>query len=104
MTADDALGPAIDSMLAVVDDKHDKDGTIYGFMGILTDLGFVIGPIVGGIAFELFGLRGVFIFLASLLFGDWLFGKILLKNFNEKPRNKIPIGTDFHLGGLPKTK
>lgn len=102
MVLHDTLGPALESMLAIVDKKHDKDGTIYGFMGILTDLGFVVGPIAGGAIFEVLGLRGVFMFLAALLFVDWFFASILLRNFSEERGLRMWLGKHFHLGGLPR--
>lgn len=80
----DALNPALESLLAIVDRKHNKDATIWGFLGILMDSGYVVGPIVGGIIFGTFGLRGVFVFLAFLLAIDWLCSRIFLRHFSEE--------------------
>jgi len=98
----DISGPSIDSMLAVIDKNHDKDGTVYGFMGILTDLGFIVGPIVGGLAYDSFGLQGVFIFLAGLMFVNWIAAKILLRNFKEPEAAEARCKGRFCLGGLPR--
>lgn len=98
---DDTLGVAIDSMMPEVDEKHDKDGTIYGFIGIFTDFGFVVGPIVSSLAFAQFGLKGVFLFLGLLLFADWTFGKILLKNYTGGRRvRRTAAKSEFYLGGM----
>ena len=104
MIAYDVVGPSADSMLAIVDTKHDKDGTIYGFIGTLADFGFIIGPLLSGLIFGLFGLQAVFIFLSILLFFDWVFGKILLKNFTENRSAINLIHQKFHLGGTHKTR
>ena len=97
-----AADPVTDSMLVVVDEKHDKDGTIYGFMAILADLGFIVGPIVGGLVYDSFALKGVFIFIAGLIFLNWLVAKILLRNFDETKGASFPCKPGFCLGGLRK--
>lgn len=96
----DAISPALESLLAMVDRKHDKDGTIWGALGILIDAGYVVGPIAGGAIFGVFGLRGVFIFLALLLAVDWCCARVLLKNFSEERGLRLWLGKHFHLGGL----
>ena len=97
-----AADPALDSLLAIVDKKHDKDGTIYGFIAILTDLGFVVGPIIGGLVYDSFSLKGVFIFLSGLLFINWVVAKILLRNFDDTKGEPLPRSPDFYLGGMVK--
>ena len=102
---DSILSVAIDSMMPEIDEKHDKDGTIYGFIGIFTDVGFVVGPIVSSLAFAQFGLRGVFIFLGFLLFADWIFGKFMLRNYQGGRHGRGKSAkTEFYLGGMPISK
>lgn len=101
---DDVAGTAIVSMLAEADKNHDKDGTIYGFIGIFTDIGFVIGPLAGGLLLDQFGLRGVFVFLALTLLADWLISAILLRKYQGRPDGTVSRRSDFYLGGAATTR
>ncbi len=98
----DSTTAPVDAMLAQVDKKHDKDATIFGFIGIFTDFAFIIGPITSGLLLEKFGLQGVFFFLGALVLINWLASAWLLRNFDGKPRVMIKKRIKVHLGGMPK--
>ena len=97
----DASNTPLSAMVADVDKKHDKDATFYGFTGIFTDLGFIIGPIAAGILLAHFGLRGVFVFLGSLILINWLCAKILLSH-SEIKKTGMQLHRKSHLGGMPR--
>ncbi len=86
--ASDASGAPLNAMLSDVDKKHDKDGTIYGFTGIFTDLAFIVGPVFGSIVFRAFGLQGIFVFLALAALTDFLLATFLLRNFNHDKKRQ----------------
>lgn len=98
----DATTAPVEAMIAQVDKKHDKDGTIAGFVGIFTDFAFIVGPISSGILLVNFGLKGVFIFLGTLVFVNWIVSYLLLRNFEGKPNIKIKKRHTIHLGGMPR--
>lgn len=67
----------------------EKRGQSFGMMGAAFGLGFIIGPIIGGIASE-FGTRMPFIVAAALSLLNWLYGLLILPE-SLKPENRRPF-------------
>ena len=84
-TTDVFSSPALDGMLVIVDEKHDKDATAMGNIGVLADFGFVMGPIISGIIYSMYGLPVVFMFLGFLVLAGWITSYYLI---NKEKRIK----------------
>ncbi len=80
----DAAQPVLSSMLSDVNKGKNNEGALEGFTGMLSDFGFLVGPLVGGVLFETFGLNSAFIFLGILMILNWLASHWLLRKFDSR--------------------
>ncbi len=86
----------------------DKRAQNFGLIGVAFGLGFIIGPILGGVVSAKFGVRAPFIAAAALCFINFLYGYFILpeslkkenrRNFEWKRAN--PFGALFQLKKYP---
>lgn len=67
----------------------EKRSQSFGMIGAAFGFGFIIGPIIGGIASD-FGTRAPFIVAACLSLGNFLYGLLILPE-SLKPENRRPF-------------
>jgi len=67
----------------------EKRAQNFGMMGAAFGLGFIIGPLLGGV-FSTFGTRAPFIAAACLSLLNWLYGYFILPE-SLKPENRRPF-------------
>ncbi len=85
----------------------EKKAQNFGLIGAAFGLGFIIGPVIGGIASE-WGVRAPFIVAASLSLLNFLYGVVVLpeshKEENRRPfewKKANPVGSFKHLRKYP---
>ncbi|MBN4052173.1 TCR/Tet family MFS transporter [Sphingobacteriaceae bacterium AH-315-L07] len=80
----------------------------FGILGAAFGLGFIIGPVMGGLAAAEWGVKAPFFIAAALSFANLLFGLLILpeslpknnrRNFSLKNAN--PLGSLLHLKKYP---
>lgn len=69
---------SLNSLIVDISYKH-KKGKIVGIWNFFMDIGFVIGPLFGGLIADIFGIRNVFLIIGSVFLASSLF-LILIKN------------------------
>lgn len=86
----------------------EKRAQNFGIIGAAFGMGFIIGPLLGGLVSHYFGVRSPFFAAAGLALLNWLYGYFILpeslkpenrRAFNWKRAN--PIGSLFNLGRYP---
>jgi len=86
----------------------EKKAQNFGLIGAAFGLGFIIGPLLGGIISFYWGVRAPFFVAASLALTNWIYGYFILpeslapenrRPFNWKRAN--PIGSLLHLRKYP---
>ena len=86
----------------------EKRAQNFGLIGAAFGIGFIIGPVIGGV-FSQFGLRVPFIISAILALINWLYGYFILpeslakenrRSFDWKRAN--PVGSLLHIKKYPK--
>jgi DHA1 family tetracycline resistance protein-like MFS transporter len=86
----------------------EKKAQNFGLIGAAFGLGFIIGPLLGGIVSFYWGVRAPFFVAASLALTNWIYGYFILpeslapenrRPFNWKRAN--PIGSLLHLRKYP---
>lgn len=86
----------------------EKRAQNFGIIGAAFGMGFIIGPLLGGLVSHYFGVRAPFFAAAGLALLNWLYGYFILpeslkpenrRTFNWKRAN--PIGSLFNLGRYP---
>ena len=86
----------------------EKRAQNFGLIGAAFGIGFIVGPVIGGV-FSQFGLRVPFIISAVLALINWLYGYFILpeslakenrRSFDWKRAN--PIGSLLHIKKYPK--
>lgn len=82
----------------------EKRAQNFGIVGAAFGMGFIIGPMIGGILGEFFGARVPFFVAAGLAFLNWLYGYFILPESlskeNRRPfewKRANPIGSLMHL-------
>jgi DHA1 family tetracycline resistance protein-like MFS transporter len=85
----------------------EKRAQNFGLIGVAFGLGFIIGPVVGGVLGQ-FGLRVPFIAAAALTFLNWLYGYFILPESlskeNRRPfelKRANPVGSLLSLKRYP---
>ncbi|MBV6441800.1 MAG: Tetracycline resistance protein, class C [Saprospiraceae bacterium] len=86
----------------------EKRAQNFGIIGAAFGMGFVIGPLLGGLVSHYGGLRAPFFVAAGLALLNWLYGYFILpeslKPENRRPfdwRRANPIGSLLHLRRYP---
>ncbi len=86
----------------------DKKAQNFGLIGAAFGLGFIIGPLIGGLVSAEFGLRAPFFVAAGLALSNWLYGYFVLpeslapenrRSFEWKRAN--PVGSLLNLRRYP---
>lgn len=87
--------------------SEEKRTQNFGMIGVAFGLGFIIGPVIGGVLGQ-FGPRVPFFAAAALTFANWLYGYFILpESLAKENRRKFswhranPIGTFKHLRKYP---
>ena len=102
-------GASITTATAYIADisTPEKRAQNFGIVGMAFGIGFIVGPVLGGILGE-FGSRIPFIAAAGLTFLNWLYGYFVLpESLNFENRRKFewkranPIGSLKHIGRYP---
>lgn len=103
------FGASFTTVMAYIADisTPDKRSQNFGLVGVAFGLGFIIGPVIGGI-FSEWGIRVPFIVAATLSLVNWLYGYFILpeslKSENRRPFNwkrANPLGALLHLRKHP---
>ena len=86
----------------------EKRAQNFGIVGAAFGMGFIIGPLIGGLVSHYFGIRAPFFAAAGLAMLNWLYGYFILpeslKPENRRPfewRRANPIGSLLHLRRYP---
>ena len=86
----------------------EKRAQNFGIIGAAFGLGFIIGPLLGGLVSHYLGLRAPFFVAAGLAMLNWLYGYFILPESlapeNRRPfswRRANPIGSLLHLRKYP---
>lgn len=102
-------GASITTATAYIADisTPEKRAQNFGIVGMAFGIGFIVGPVLGGILGE-FGSRIPFFAAAGLTFLNWLYGYFILpESLSMENRRKFewkranPIGSLKHLGRYP---
>ena len=90
--------------------EPDKKAQNFGLIGAAFGVGFILGPLIGGLLSEL-GPRAPFFFAAGLAAANTVFGFLVLsETVNDKIRRPLewaranPFGAFRHIGKLPGLK
>ena len=101
-----ATHPAANAYIADISRPEDKAQN-FGLIGAAFGVGFILGPVIGGVLGE-YGPRVPFFVAAAIAGGNALFGFIVLKetitDATRRPfewRRANPIGAFRHIGRLP---
>jgi len=86
----------------------EKRAQNFGIVGAAFGMGFIIGPLIGGLVSHYFGIRAPFFAAAGLAMLNWLYGYFILPE-SLKPENRRlfdwrranPIGSLLHLRRYP---
>ena len=86
----------------------EKRAQNFGIIGAAFGMGFIIGPLLGGLVSHYFGVRAPFFAAAGLALLNWLYGYFILPE-SLKPENRRafewkranPIGSLLNLGRYP---
>lgn len=103
-------GASFTSGMAYIADVSpiEKRAQNFGIVGAAFGLGFIIGPLIGGVVSFHFGIRAPFFAAAGLALVNWLYGYFILpeslkpenrRAFNWKRAN--PVGSLLNLGRYP---
>jgi DHA1 family tetracycline resistance protein-like MFS transporter len=103
-------GASFTSGMAYIADVSpiEKRAQNFGIVGAAFGLGFIIGPLIGGVVSFHFGIRAPFFAAAGLALMNWLYGYFILpeslktenrRAFNWKRAN--PVGSLLNLGRYP---
>ena len=103
------FGASFTTVMAYIADisTPEKRSQNFGLVGVAFGLGFIIGPVVGGV-FSEFGIRVPFMVAAGLSLANWLYGYFILpeslskdnrREFEWKRAN--PIGAILHIRRYP---
>ncbi|MBB5638077.1 DHA1 family tetracycline resistance protein-like MFS transporter [Pedobacter cryoconitis] len=86
----------------------EKRAQNFGLIGAAFGIGFIVGPVIGGV-FSQFGLRVPFIISAVLALVNWLYGYFILpESLTEENRRSFdwkranPVGSLLHIKKYPK--
>ncbi|HLP94133.1 MAG TPA: TCR/Tet family MFS transporter [Saprospiraceae bacterium] len=103
-------GASFTSGMAYIADVSpvEKRAQNFGLVGAAFGLGFIIGPLIGGVVSFHFGIRAPFFAAAGLALMNWLYGYFILPE-SLKPENRRefvwkranPIGSLMNLGRYP---
>lgn len=102
-------GASFTTAMAYIADvsEPEKRAQNFGLVGAAFGIGFIVGPVIGGI-FSQFGLRVPFLISAGLALINWLYGYFILpeslskenvRPFNWKRSN--PVGSLLHIRKYP---
>ncbi len=103
-------GASFSSATAYIADVStpDKRAQNFGLIGAAFGLGFIIGPLIGGVVSAHYGLRSPFFVAAGLAFLNWLYGYFILPESllpeNRRPfdwKRANPIGSLLNLRRYP---
>jgi DHA1 family tetracycline resistance protein-like MFS transporter len=85
----------------------EKRAQNFGLVGAAFGIGFIVGPVIGGI-FSQFGLRVPFLISAVLALVNWLYGYFILPESLEKSNRRAfdwkranPVGSLMHIKKYP---
>ncbi len=103
-------GATMTAAMAYIADvsEPEKRSQNFGLVGAAFGLGFIVGPLLGGVVSHHFGLRAPFLAAAGLAMANWLYGFFILpeslraenrRTFDWKRAN--PIGTLKALAKYP---
>lgn len=82
----------------------EKRATNFGLLGAAFGLGFIIGPVIGGLLGQ-YGSRVPFMFAAGLSFLNWLYGYFILpESLDVKNRRKFDISRANPIGAFKNLK
>lgn len=103
------FGASFTTVMAYIADisTPEKRSQNFGLVGVAFGLGFIIGPVIGGI-FSEWGIRVPFIVAAALSLLNWLYGFFILpESLDKKNRRRFewkranPIGAVLHIRRYP---
>lgn len=103
------FGASFTTVMAYIADisTPEKRSQNFGLVGVAFGLGFIIGPVIGGI-FSEWGIRVPFIVAAVLSLLNWLYGFFILpESLDKKNRRRFewkranPIGAVLHIRRYP---
>lgn len=87
--------------------EPEKRAQNFGMVGAAFGIGFIVGPVIGGI-FSQFGLRVPFLISAGLALVNWLYGYFILPESlaleNRRPfdwKRANPVGSLLHIKKYP---
>ena len=87
--------------------EPEKRAQNFGMVGAAFGIGFIVGPVIGGI-FSQFGLRVPFLISAGLALINWLYGYFILPEslelINRRPfdwKRANPVGSLLHIRKYP---
>ena len=89
-SGDEMAAVSLWSWLYALDKKHAHDGAVSGVLYLFQDFGWVIGPIVAGVAFSLVGAGWTIAIGALPILLTWLIAYILVP---KNPCANLPAGT-----------
>jgi DHA1 family tetracycline resistance protein-like MFS transporter len=102
-------GASFTTAMAYIADvsEPEKRSQNFGLIGAAFGLGFIIGPVIGGISSQ-FGLRIPFLISAGLALINWIYGYFILpeslKKENRRPfdwKRANPVGSLLHIKKYP---
>lgn len=103
------FGASFTTVMAYIADisTPEKRSQNFGLVGVAFGLGFIIGPVIGGI-FSEWGIRVPFIVAAVLSLLNWLYGFFILPESLDKKNRRAfewkranPIGAVLHIRRYP---
>jgi len=92
-TGDEMASASLWSWLESIDRRHSEDGLVNGAITFFEDIGWTIGPILGGIFFEWVGPSLAIVFGAVPIFMTWLFSLVFLRGKTEPLADPLPLAT-----------
>lgn len=104
------FGASFTTVMAYIADisTAEKRSQNFGLVGVAFGLGFIIGPVIGGL-FSEWGIRVPFIVAAALSLLNWLYGYFILpESLSRKKRRRFewkranPVGAILHIRKHPE--
>lgn len=100
------LGASFTTVMAYIADVSipEKRSQNFGLVGVAFGLGFIVGPVIGGI-FSQWGIRVPFLVAAALSLGNWLFGYFVVpESLPQEHRRSFDIKRANPLGAIMNMK
>jgi MFS family permease len=79
-TGDSMASISLWAWLDVLDKKHSEDALVSGAITLFQDIGWTIGPVIGGLLFGLVGASWTILTGSLLIFSTWVISSLLLSH------------------------